>query len=139
MNVVFDQYLKSLECTERLPPRDLARYHQELLARLVRHAQDKLPFYRGRLDRLFTSNGEVDLSLWNSVPFLTRDEVIAHGRQLRVANLAADYGDVGEIQTSGSTGTPLQFAVNSMVPLSVTHCLHALHVASASTHPGRWR
>lgn len=112
----FHQFLNTIERTERLPPRDLSLYHQDLLVRLIRHAYDKLPFYRDRLGRLFTPNGEVDLRQWNSVPFLTRGDVIAHGRDMRVAGLPAEYGEIVELRTSGSTGgVHVQFAVNSLV------------------------
>lgn len=115
MTVIFDEFLKTLERTERLPLRELAGYQQQLLIRLARHAYASVPFYRDRLGCLFTSDGEVDLSRWNAVPFLTRDDVIAHGRDIRVTDLPADYGEVTETRTSGSTGVPLDIATNSMV------------------------
>ena len=118
MNVVFDQYIKILERTERLPPRELGRYHQDLLVRLIHHAYEKSPFYRDRLSPLLTSEGEVDLSRWNSVPLLTRDQVMARGHEMRVADLPPECGDVSEAQTSGSTGVPLKFATNGMVFLA---------------------
>jgi phenylacetate-CoA ligase len=112
----FDQFLTTFSRTERLPPRELSLYHQQLLARLVRHAYDRVPFYRDRLRHLITSDGEVDLRQWNSVPFLSREDVIAHGRDMRVAGLPAEYGEIVELRTSGSTGgVPLQIAVNGLV------------------------
>lgn len=115
MNLPFNQFLQALERTERSPPRELARYHQELLARLVRHAHDSLPFYRARLGQLFTPEGDVDLRRWNGVPILTRNDVLEHGQEMRVADLPAEYGDIDETQTSGSTGIPLKIATNGMV------------------------
>ena len=115
MNVVFDQFIETLQRTETLPLRELSRYQQRLLIPLIRHAHDRLPFYRERLDRLFTVSGEIDLTRWNSVPFLTRDDIIARGREMRVADLPADYGEITETRTSGSTGVPLEIATNSMV------------------------
>jgi phenylacetate-CoA ligase len=115
MTIIFDQFLKTLGRTERLPPRDLAAYQQPLLIRLIRHAYDNLPFYRDRLGRLFTSDDEIDLTQWNTVPFLTRDDVIAHGRDMRIANLPVDYGEIAETRTSGSTGVPLHIATNGLV------------------------
>ena len=124
MNAVFDHYLKSLERTERLPPRELALYNQDLLIRLIRHAQQKSPLYQSRLAALFTLEGEVDLTRWNGVPLLTRDDLSRHGQDVRVADLAAEYGEITEIRTSGSTGTPLQVARNGMV-LFTTSALFA--------------
>jgi phenylacetate-CoA ligase len=115
MQEIFDQYLKALARTERLPPRELALYQEQLLIRLVRHAGDRLPFYRERLACLFTADQEIDLSRWNQVPFLSREDVVAHGREMRVPDLAADYGEIAEARTSGSTGVALEIATNGMV------------------------
>src|SRR6266853_3772490 len=115
MKAVFDAFVATLGQTERLPPRELAHYQQQLLARLVCHAYDHLPFYRDRLGSLFTANDRIDLSRWNDVPFLSREDVIRHGPQLRVANLPAEYGDIAEPRTSGSTGVPLQIATNGQM------------------------
>jgi phenylacetate-CoA ligase len=115
MKDAFERYLRTLERTERMPLPALARYQEELLIRLVRHAYERIPFYRERLDCLFTAAGDVDLSRWNAVPVLKRDDVIAHGRKLRVAELAPEYGEIGEARTSGSSGVPLEVATNGLV------------------------
>ncbi len=115
MSEIFDQFLGTLAKTERLPAPLLARYQQDLLVRLVRHAHTALPFYRARLACLFMANGEVDLSRWNEVPILGRDEVAARGGEMRVADLAAEYGEIAEARTSGSTGLALEIATNGMV------------------------
>jgi autotransporter strand-loop-strand O-heptosyltransferase len=116
-------FAKTLEFTERLPPRHLARYQRRLLARMLWHAHDKLPFYRDRLGDLFTADGKIDLSRWNTVPVLQRPEITAQGRGLRVANLSADYGRIAEAQTSGSTGVPLKIATNDMVAYAASAML----------------
>ena len=95
--------------------RDLAFYQEELLVRLVRHAHDRLDFYRSRLQCLFTANGRIDLARWNSVPILRRDDVMAHGGAMRLNELASEYGAIGEFRTSGSTGIPLPIASNNLV------------------------
>src|SRR6267378_2017896 len=100
MKAVFDEYVETLEQTERLPPRELAQYQQQLLVRLVCHAYEHLPFYRDRLGCLFTADERIDLSRWNNVPFLTREDVIRRGPDLRVANLPAEYGEIAEPRTS---------------------------------------
>jgi phenylacetate-CoA ligase len=110
-----DQFLKALARTERLPPRELARYQEQLLIPLVRHASDRLPFYRNRLGCLFTADQQIDLSRWNDVPLLTREDVVAHGHEMRVPDLAADYGEIAQARTSGSTGVPLEIATNGLV------------------------
>jgi phenylacetate-CoA ligase len=110
----FGEFLRTLDRTERLPPRELARYQQDLLIRLVRHAHAESPFYRDRLSVLFTADGNVDLRQWNSVPLLAREDAIAHGREMRVASLPPLYGDISEGRTSGSTGVPLPIVTNGL-------------------------
>jgi hypothetical protein len=118
MTAAFNQFLKTLERTERMPLPDLARYQEQLLIRLVRHAGENLPYYRRRLDPLFTADGDVDLSRWNDVPILTREDAIADSAQMRVPQLPAEYGEVGEFHTSGSTGMSLSVATNALVGLA---------------------
>src|SRR6185295_9683559 len=77
-----------------------------------------LPYYRRRLAPVFTADGSVDLSRWNDLPILTRDEAVAHGADMRVLGLSAEYGAVGEFQTSGSTGVPLTVASNVFVTVA---------------------
>lgn len=115
MKEIFDQFLVTLAQTERMPARGLALYQQNLLVRLVRHAHTALPFYRERLACLFAANGQVDLSRWNEVPILGRDDVAARGSEMRVPDLAEEYGEIAEARTSGSTGVPLDIATNGMV------------------------
>jgi phenylacetate-CoA ligase len=114
MKDIFDQFVATLARTERMPARELARYQQDLLVRLVRHAHAALPFYRSRLAGLVATDGEVDLSRWNDVPILAREEVAARGREMRVRDLAPDYGEIAEARTSGSTGVALEIATNGM-------------------------
>src|SRR5690348_13884617 len=98
--------------------RDLRRYQEMLLVHLLRHAHDNLSFYRSRLDALFRGNGDVDLSRWNEVPILRRDEVSLHAHKMRVPQLPAGYGGIRNFQTSGSTGAPLDIASNALVSVA---------------------
>lgn len=118
MDAPFDRFIGSLAQTERMPLPALAHYQEQLLVRLVRHACDALPFYRSRLRALFAADGRIDLSHWNEVPILSRDEVFAHGRDMRVTQLPAEYGAIGEFRTSGSTGQRLEIAANGLVFLT---------------------
>jgi phenylacetate-CoA ligase len=115
MKEVFDKYVATLIRTERMPSPELAHYQQQLLARLVRHAFDHLPFWRPRLRCLFDANDALDLSRWNDVPLLRRDDVIRHSHDLQVANLPIEYGELAKPRTSGSTGPPLPIATNGLV------------------------
>ena len=115
---LFERYSRALAKTERISLHDLKHQQAQLLLPLIRHARDKLPFYHSRLDALFRLNGEVDLSHWSEVPVLRRDEVIAHGREMRVSRLPAGYGAICEFRTSGSSGVPLEIASNELALLA---------------------
>src|SRR5262245_56696313 len=115
MKDAFERYLGTLQETEWMPLPTLARYQENLLIRLVRHAQEHIPFYRERLGCLFTTEGDVNLSRWNNVPILRRDDVIAHAGKSRVAELPPEYGEIAEARTSGSTGVRLEVATNGLV------------------------
>jgi phenylacetate-CoA ligase len=115
MQALIEHYNRALAQTERMSVRELAHYQEQMLVRLIRHACDELPFYRSRLGALFTANGKVDLSRWNDVPILRRDEVTERGREMRVSQLPANCGAIGEFRTSGSTGVPLEIASNDLV------------------------
>eukprot|EP01035_Chromulina_nebulosa_P058735 gene58735-80439_t len=96
-------------------PRDrIVAYQRQRLARLVRHARDYVPFYRDRLAGLFDSRGEVDWTNWNTVPILTRADVLAQGKAMRSVALPAGHGAVTEATTSGSTGMALTIYSTSL-------------------------
>lgn len=118
MRDLVERYSRDLANTERMSLRDLKHYQERSLVWLVQHARNQLPFYRSRLDALFTANGEVDLSRWNEVPILRRDEVSAYGREMRVSRLPAIYGAIREWRTSGTGGEPLEIASNELVLLT---------------------
>jgi phenylacetate-CoA ligase len=116
---VFSRYLAALQQTERLPLQQLARYQEQLLEQLVRHAHANMPFYRERLACLFTANGGVDLSRWNEVPVLQRAEIAAHKTEMCTYQLPEIFGEIVESRTSGTTGPPLEIVVNGLVPFSL--------------------
>ena len=123
MNEHFALYLKALEETERLSLPHLALYQEQLLQRLVLHARDNVPFYRDRLACLFDADGSSDLSRWNEIPILERTDVVSNGAAMRAASLAESYGQIMEIHTSGTTGTPLSTAANALVSMSANAML----------------
>jgi phenylacetate-CoA ligase len=115
MDEIFARYLKALEQTEWLSRAQLIHYQQELLARVVRHAYEQVPFYRERLACLFRRNGDVDLARWNEIPIVSRAEAGLHAADMRAPALPKTYGAVQEMHTSGSTSAPLSMASNNLV------------------------
>jgi phenylacetate-coenzyme A ligase PaaK-like adenylate-forming protein len=120
---VFNRYLRLLAKTEWASEPQLVRYQSGLISNLVRHARDNVPFYRHRLAHLFTSDGHPDLSRWEEVPIVTRAEAAVHATAMRSLQLAPIHGGVSEVQTSGSTGTPLSIASNELTSVAANAAL----------------
>lgn len=118
MHRMFDRYLEALERTQWMPPAQLSGYQRDLLERIVRHAYERVPFYRDRLACLFTRHGEVDIARWREVPIVSRHEAALNGAQMHARTLPEDCGPVREIRTSGSTGIPLTVASNALVRIA---------------------
>jgi phenylacetate-CoA ligase len=114
MQIDFDGYLKVLRQIEQGSAHHMVQYQRHLLARLTRFAHDHIAFYRDRLAGLFDRDGAVDWSRWSDVPVLSRDEAAAKADAMRPARLEDDYGEVTELQTSGSVGAPLRIASNQL-------------------------
>jgi phenylacetate-CoA ligase len=68
----------------------------------------------------------VDLSRWGQIPILERAEAAANEASMRSPPLADSYGDVSEIETSGTSGIPLKFAVSELVDLTANAALTRL-------------
>jgi phenylacetate-CoA ligase len=117
MDQLTQRFFEALLRTQFLPPDRMLRYQHDLIERLVLHARAQVPFYRngGRLDILFGPDGRIDWERWNEIPILTRSDAQANCEQLYAETLPPDCGKIVGGQTSGSTGIPLVFRVNTLM------------------------
>ena len=99
--------------TERLSSHQLRQYQENLLLPLIQHARRNVPFYERRLSPLFRG-AELDLSRWDDVPILTRNEAQANTQKLTARTLPPYAGTVEGGETSGSTGRPLRYLTNEL-------------------------
>ncbi|MHC4930729.1 MAG: phenylacetate--CoA ligase family protein [Planctomycetota bacterium] len=99
--------LRAVRRQRRFAREDFLRVQGAELRSLVRHAYDRVPFYRELYDRAGLAPESVrDLEDLDRVPFATRDDL--QGQPLsRIAAKGVDPGDLRESRTSGSTGEPL--------------------------------
>jgi phenylacetate-CoA ligase len=101
-------YLRS----QHWSPERLGRYQDDALRRLIRHAGRHVPYYRELFGRIGLDpaafRGRADL---HRIPLLDKETVRTRGEEL-VADNAADF-DPTWSRTSGSTGTPLRFALGA--------------------------
>lgn len=85
-----------------------ARRQQADLVRLLHHAKSHVPFYRSRLDAVFTGDNEFDPRGWSRVPILTRQDLLERRPEMLAdALLGLQRGPTITDQTSGSTGLPV--------------------------------
>jgi len=89
--------------------------HQaELLARIVRHAYDTSPFYRERLKPLIARRGAVDLSRWNEVPPLLREDLQTRVPEILSRAIPEEHGRPYRISTSGTSGKPVTVTATAL-------------------------
>jgi phenylacetate-CoA ligase len=120
---VFNRYLALLARTERATGPQLQQYQARMVADVVRHAHDNVPFYRDRLACLFDDQGDVDLRRWSEVPIVTRAEAAQHAAEMRAVDLPPVHGPVSETKTTGSTGIPLSIAANELTVIAANAAL----------------
>jgi phenylacetate-CoA ligase len=97
--------------SQRWSADQMLAFQQSQLAQLLRHARAQVPFYKKRLDCLFSESGEILWEKWNEVPVLTRKELAENTQALQALQIPQSHGNTLVASTSGSTG----------LPVSVTH------------------
>jgi phenylacetate-coenzyme A ligase PaaK-like adenylate-forming protein len=117
INQTARKFRETLARTERLPPRQLRAYQNDLLNSLIQHARRNVPFYEGRLAPL-ASGSHLDLSRWDEVPILTRADAQGNTEALTARTLPADAGRVEKGETSGSTGRPVRYLINELATIA---------------------
>ena len=100
--------------SQRFSRERLARWQNEQLIRLVRHAGTHVPYYRQLFAaaglNLTTFRGAPDM---HKIPLLDKETVRTRSSEL-LSEQAARYGITWD-STSGSTGTPLHFALSNRI------------------------
>jgi phenylacetate-CoA ligase len=124
MDALANAFLQALLKTQLLSHDAMRAYQRDLMARLVRHARARVPFYGdGRLDPLFRHDGGIAWDRWDEVPALTRTVAQANAERLYAAEVPPECGAVTDGRTSGSTGRPLHFRINSLMAAAGTAML----------------
>jgi phenylacetate-CoA ligase len=94
---------------------EIRRLQFAQLAVLLDHAAEAVPFYAERLRRAGHVAGRpIGDETWSRLPILTRHELQAAGSAIVSSALPADHGRMGELRTSGSTGTPVTVRVSTL-------------------------
>jgi phenylacetate-CoA ligase len=101
--------LGQLEQSQWWPTEQLQQKQREQLLLLLNHAVQTAPYYQQRLGQAGFHPGQPwDDGRWLDVPILKRQDVQAGREQLKSRRLPAGHGNLHLIQSSGSTGRPVQ-------------------------------
>jgi phenylacetate-CoA ligase len=114
------------------PPALMLEFQRDQLAQLLRHAKATVPFYKTRLDPLFSKNGDIDWSRWHEIPIVTRADLRERRAQLMARDLPPGHGPTKDFSTSGSSGVPITITATAIAGVTqrATHArfrkLHSL-------------
>jgi phenylacetate-CoA ligase len=92
----------------------LRDYQRSQLSQLLRHAKKNVPFYEHRLDAVLKPNGDIDWDRWSEIPIVKRQDMIDHRDAMQAKELPPGHGPTGVVETSGSTGLPIQITTNAL-------------------------
>lgn len=107
-----------LEQTQWWTPEQLRQQQFRQLESLLSHAQQEVPFHRERLHAAgFRAGMEIDERWFAALPRLTRADVHALGASLHGVGVPRGHEPVSRGQTSGSTGTPVNFLSTAVTRL----------------------
>ena len=101
--------LFQMEKSQYLPPEELQEKQFVQINEVFRHSIRTIPYYKKILRAAgFRRSTEITPDLWQQVPVLTRRLVQLHQQDLLSRRVPESHGALNEIQTSGSTGTPVK-------------------------------
>ena len=93
--------------TEWWPADELARMQLRQLTLLVAHAEATVPFYKEQLQAAVKSGQALGWDDWRRIPILRRGDIQTQAEALVSRAFPVEHGPVGEVWTSGSTGSPI--------------------------------
>src|SRR5215468_1269501 len=101
--------LYQLEQSQWWSPEELAQVQRPQLLELLTHALQTVPYYQQRYPALGLGvDAETLHEAWAAIPILTRTDVQEAGPALCSTAIPAVHEAVAVVQTSGSTGHPVQ-------------------------------
>jgi phenylacetate-CoA ligase len=118
------RYFDALMESQYWPRERIVAEQRKYLEQLIAHARKHVPFYRSRLDMLFTPHGEIDWDRWHDVPIVTRKEALEQNEAMLSTALPEHQGPTRVEFTSGSTGAPLRVVQSTRSNLVLTASLY---------------
>jgi phenylacetate-CoA ligase len=135
---IFDMLMES----QYWPPEQMLAFQRSQLAQLLKHARQNVPFYKTRLDPVFTKNGDIDWNRWHELPIVKRHHLVDQRESMLATKLPPGHGAVWEEFSSGSSGTPVTTRHNILegwVSAAVMHRTQCWHGMDWSRNTVSWR
>lgn len=89
------------------PPDRMLAYQRNQLSQLLHHARTQSPFYKTRLDPVFSRNGAIDWDRWHEIPIVTRAELRDNFPSMLAKVMPPGHGPSKTYRSSGSSGIPI--------------------------------
>jgi phenylacetate-CoA ligase len=96
--------LYQLDASQWWKPEELEQAQLRQLGAVLAFAASEVPYYRDRIE----NREKLDLSIWRTLPILTRRDIQDAGDALKARRLPRGHGRTYVTQTSGSTGQPVK-------------------------------
>ena len=74
------------------PPEQMLAFQRNQLAQLLWHARQNAPFYKTRLDPVFTKDGDVDWDRWHELPIVKRHRLVDRRESMLANGLPRGHG-----------------------------------------------
>lgn len=128
-------FRRGLERTQFWTPAQITALQQQRLGALLRYANERCPFYRDRFAAAGLRPGAWDAAAWQRLPLLTKPDIQNHGPAIAAHGFPTRRRIWN--QTGGSTGSPLQFLVDTRRMATRMASTHR-HNAWTGLRPGDW-
>lgn len=89
------------------PPDQMLAYQRSQLTQLLHHARTQSPFYKTRLDPVFSRSGEIDWDRWHEIPIVTRADLRDNYQAMLANIMPPGHGPSKTFRSSGSSGVPI--------------------------------
>ena len=107
--------LFQLDKSQYLPPEVILENQFQQINEVFEHAIRTVPFYKKTLKTAgFRKKRGITPEQWQQVPILSRSMLQMNREDLESRNIPAIHGSTHQIQTSGSTGMPIQVTGTDM-------------------------
>ncbi|MCG8347244.1 MAG: hypothetical protein MI924_05625 [Chloroflexales bacterium] len=134
-NAAFWSELDRLQASEWLTLAEKEQAQCKLLAAMIQHAYEHVPFYRRRFDEYGIHPKQIQsIADLAKIPVLTKDDIRKNYDTLLATNVSAKSYLVHH--TSGTTGTKLRFAISKQLHWTLKTAHLYRHYAWAGVNPG---